>query len=165
MTAALTVSSLSSLGVAYSGYIASRNSEWAAYAESRARLTGYRPGEGMLRHQGFEAGYGAGFINGVLHQTARTSISKVPALCRKTDPETSQKAAAAATRQAGKLRDLVIQHLQVADLTAGEIAARIGVPRDSISPRIAPLKRSGVLHVVAGRGKEAVYRLGNGIAA
>lgn len=144
-------------------FLAKKAASWQTYAESVARISGHNVAHiGMPREKGFTAGYDKGYYHGVMRTLASQTDT---ALARKTDPASAQQAAARATRQAGKLKDLVIQHLREADLTASEIAQRIGVPRDSISPRIAPLVRTGRIHVVAGKGKQAVYRLGKGIVA
>jgi hypothetical protein len=65
------------------------------------------------------------------------------ALARRDDPDTSH--AAAEVVNAGMLETRTLRTLPWGDLTTEEVALRVGVPRDSISPRMRSLERKGLV--------------------
>lgn len=143
-----------------SGYQSALDYEWQEYARCIAEAFDRSPPhKASPRGQGFSAGFAAGYRTGIQRTNNPLSGRQIPALFRASDPQTSVEAAEVASRQAGKLTDLVLNHLRTADLSAGELAQKIGVPRDSISPRIAPLVRRGVIVPVAKRDRQTVYQL------
>jgi predicted transcriptional regulator len=65
---------------------------------------------------------------------------------RRTDPGTSHAAARRIASSATRLERVVVEELRAAGpLTAHEIAQRVNLPLVTISPRLAPLVRSGVV--------------------
>lgn len=64
-----------------------------------------------------------------------------PVRARKSDPNTSHKAAA--TVKAGTVRALILHCLSTHNLTTEQIAAILDKPRDSISPHMKPLEKMG----------------------
>jgi len=166
-------------------FVTSRQAAWDAYADSRVRLTlpgggNYtRPTQDLPRGQGFNAGYERGYLDGVLAHKARSldmlppSVRIEQAVARASDPQTSQDAAARASRQAGKIADLIIQHLDGLEkvrgvptqgLTGHQLAERTGIPLNSITPRFAQLRRKGLIYAAGGTGRETRWKIGNGIA-
>lgn len=80
------------------------------------------------------------------------------ALARKTDPAASKEAAVKVRMKAGVIRDLIIHHLTVhGGLTGTELAEKIGVPRDSVSPRIPQLRNAGRIEEMGRRNGQTVY--------
>jgi hypothetical protein len=89
-------------------------------------------------------------------------------LARNTDPQTSHDAAA--TIGGGKLVDLILRELswpaaELAGMTGKELANRTGRSLNSITPRLAPLRRAGLIHADGKRDKQIVWKLGNGVQA
>lgn len=89
-------------------------------------------------------------------------------LARNTDPQTSHDAAA--TVGGGKLVDLILRELswpaaELAGMTGKELANRTGRSLNSITPRLAPLRRAGLIHPAGKRDKQIVWKLGNGVQA
>lgn len=78
-----------------------------------------------------------------LDPTQPSLFDQEQALARGSDPATSHEAAASV--DTSKLAALIIGALEElgAPSTTGEIAIRLGYPRDSISPRMKPLAKSG----------------------
>ena len=72
---------------------------------------------------------------------------------KETDTETSREAAAAVDGKAGTLRDKCAGLLKVSELTADEIAFRLGESVLSVRPRISELKASGRLAATGKRRK------------
>ena len=141
------------------GYSGEMERAWDSYANGIAEAFDVAPpNKNLPRGKGFAAGFAAGYRAGLAREDAK-ALRKIPALFRKTDPSTSVEAAAKVERQAGRLRVLILQHLREKDLNAREMASLIGVPRDSISPRLAPLVRRGLIRQVATRDGQAVYQL------
>lgn len=70
----------------------------------------------------------------------------VEAHARRTDPETSQSAARRARLGLGRLEFNVWEALCAEAQTTKELASLLGVDRDSISPRIKPLRKRGLIH-------------------
>jgi hypothetical protein len=94
------------------------------------------------------------------------------AKARASDPETSHDAAASVG--GGKLMDLILQEMQASaerfggncpGFTGKEIANYVQRPLNSITPRLAPLRRKGLIHAAGKRDKQIVWKLGNGVAA
>jgi hypothetical protein len=93
------------------------------------------------------------------------------AQARITDPDTSH--AAAGTVKLSVLEAKVIEALQrdakeaairevaeASGLTGKELASRTGVPLNSITPRLAPLRRKGLIHSCGKYDRQHVWRLG-----
>ena len=140
------------------GYQGALDRSWNEYAQGIADAFDRAvPNANLPRGQGFAAGFSAGYAAGVQREETQKRLAKIPALLRATDPETSFEAAKKAERQAGKLTELVLLHLKGGYFTAGELAEKIGVPRDSISPRLAPLRRRGLIVKVGTYAGQTVY--------
>lgn len=75
------------------------------------------------------------------------------ALARTTDPATSHEAAAAATPYVGDLKKGIVKVLRgvPSGLTASEIAEQLGLPRDSISPRMPALVKARMVRSIGAR--------------
>lgn len=119
---------------------------WQAFSQSRNT-------ESMTRQAIYQAGWDAAERAKVDALFDSTII-----LARKTDPATSQEAAVKVRMKAGVIRDLIIHHLTVhGALTGTELAEKIGVPRDSVSPRIPQLVRAGRVELMGRRNGQNVY--------
>lgn len=146
-----------------SPFVAARQAAWDKYRESVTRRSLYTPPDGGSRHEGFTEGYNLGALEGIKH--ARSQIA--PALARNTDPENSHDAAAAVKVKA--IIDAITRSLRnEGPGTAHEIAKRIGLPLNTVSPRFATMKRNGICHVAhgirVGRSHRSVYAIGNGVS-
>lgn len=134
-------------------YLKAKQQAWDAYAESRRRMA--QPLSEHYRSH-FEAGWNA--LRD--HQRAQWELNKARPLSR-----TGEAAPAITAAQAGKLKDLVLQALGSGPKTTRQIAAVIGRDLQSVTPRLAPLRRQGIIHITSGVKGQAVYALGNGIMA
>ena len=92
--------------------------------------------------------------------TVQLSFTDQPALARALDPETSRQAAQSVDVE--RLQSEILYFLAARNnlgATASELAQLIGVPRDSISPRLKPLEslgriaRSGTRKQLSGRSQ------------
>ena len=123
------------------------NAAWQAYSQSRkVRLSD----EGRNI---FMAGWSA-----CEKAKVEALFDSTIALARKTDPAASKDAAVKVRMKAGVSRDLIIHHLTVhGGLTGTELAEKIGVPRDSVSPRIPQLRNAGRIEEMGRRNGQTVY--------
>ena len=120
--------------------------QWTAYSRSR-NLAGVGP------RSLYMAGWDA-----CQREKVAAMFDSTIALARKTDPATSQEAAGKVRMKAGVIRDLIIHHLTVhGGLTGTELAQKIGVPRDSVSPRIPQLVKAGRVELMGRRNGQNVY--------
>ena len=93
-----------------------------------------------------------------------TTVDSLPlfasaALARRTDPETSHEAAASVDTNA--LESLVLDELRgaVEGLTSHQVADRTGESLVSVSPRMAPLERKGLIERAGKRGRRTIWRI------
>ena len=78
----------------------------------------------------------------------------VPAQARDSDPVTSHEAAASLTESdVGRLYSLILNVLRrcPTGLTVPEIAERVQLPRDTVSPRMRPMQADGLVHATGKR--------------
>lgn len=147
-----------------SPFVLARQKALDAYAESRRRLgTPAMP----PRLDGFAEGFTQGVAYGMaLAKSQQSSFVPSEGLARATDPATSKDAAKIVGVKA--LVDAITKTLRDdGPGTAQEIANRLGLPLNTISPRFAPMKRNGICYVSGGvrvgRSYRSIYAIGNGI--
>ena len=75
---------------------------------------------------------------------------------RRADPDTSR--AAAARIDGTTLCDRVLAELSRGDATTHELAARMGLSLVTVSPRLAPLRRAGLVVEAGKRDGRTVWR-------
>ena len=79
------------------------------------------------------------------------------AYARRTDPDTSHKAAREV--KANQYERMVLKALKLGPATIRDIEFRTGVHYGTISPRFAPLVKRGYIEIIEKRGRRQVYGL------
>lgn len=150
-----------------SRFIAARQKAWDAYAASRARVGNHLLPNGNVR-KGFNEGYNLGVLEGIKHaRSQQAAFLPSEGLARSTDPVNSQEAAGIKVK---RLLDLITKDLRDnGPGTAWEIANRLGLPLNTVSPRFATLRHNGICHISGGqkvgRSNRSIYAIGNGVQA
>lgn len=146
-------------------FVTARQKSLDAYAESRRRM-GFGWHVGGPREQGFKEGFTYGVTYGMqLVRSQQAAFVPSEGLARANDPANSKAAAEGVKVKA--LYDLITRSLRDAGSgTAQDIANRLGLPLNTVSPRFAYLKRNGICYVSGGvrvgRSYRSIYAIGNG---
>lgn len=144
-----------------SPFVKARQEAWDRFLASRRKANQYLPFPDGLVRTTHDAAFEAGVLHGIKQAQAQQAAQTTIALARHSDPATSK---AAAKRVKGvTLESLVLKALEFRNMTGKEIAVHTGVPLNSVTPRLAPLRRKGLIYAYAGRGGETVWKIGNGI--